>query len=195
MNKIRNFLLSIALTTSLAAIAPMSHAAHEGHTYDSYGEAVGNKAGRAFGNLIGAPLEIPKNMINTVNDSNLVYGVIGGLAKGILHTLGRLGAGITDLITFPLPTQPIASPAFIGNDFDVDTTYGPYFRLQDYGTAYVAAPKKDDYPMATNTDQSDALAEANRRALAAEQAAERAARSAAETNRKLDNMFQKSMMK
>ncbi|HEY8096561.1 MAG TPA: exosortase system-associated protein, TIGR04073 family [Methylobacter sp.] len=98
---------------------------------NSYGSKVGNKALNAFANLTTSVLEIPKNIINTTNQSNVIYGTIGGLFKGLVHTAGRIGVGITDLLTIPLPTRPITYPLYIWNDFDVDTTYGPVFRLDD----------------------------------------------------------------
>jgi len=95
----------------------------------SYGSKIGNKALNGFANLATAPLEIPKNIINTTNQSNIFYGVIGGLFKGIVNTGGRIGVGVADLATFPIPTNPIAYPVYIWDDFDVDTTYGDTFRL------------------------------------------------------------------
>lgn len=95
----------------------------------SYGRKIGKKALSGWANLSLGFLEIPKNIINTTNQSNFFYGVFGGLLKGIVNTVGRMGVGIADLITFPLPTKPIARPVFIWDNFDVDTTYGEVFRL------------------------------------------------------------------
>jgi putative exosortase-associated protein (TIGR04073 family) len=95
----------------------------------SYGSKVGHKALNALANIATAELEIPKNIINTVNDSNIILGTVGGLMKGIIHTLGRIGVGVVDLITAPIPTKPIAQPAYIWEDYDIDTTYGDVFRL------------------------------------------------------------------
>lgn len=95
----------------------------------SYGEKVGYKAANAFANLTTGILEIPKNIINTMNQSNFFYGVTGGFVKGTVNTLGRMGCGIIDLITLPLPTKPIANPPFIWDNFDVDTTYGDVLRV------------------------------------------------------------------
>jgi putative exosortase-associated protein (TIGR04073 family) len=96
----------------------------------SYGQKVGNKALNGFANLTTSPLEIPKNIINTMNKSNFFYGVVGGFFKGLINTVGRIGCGIADLLTFPLPTKPIAYPLYIWDDFDVDTTYGEVYRLK-----------------------------------------------------------------
>ena len=54
---------------------------------------------------------------------------MGGFFKGLVNTAGRIGCGIADLLTFPLPTQPVAYPLYIWDDFDVDTTYGDVMRL------------------------------------------------------------------
>lgn len=95
----------------------------------SYTEKVGNKLLNAVANMTTSPLELPKNIINTMNQSNFFYGVFGGFLKGIVNVLGRTGCGIADFITYPLPTKPIAYPVYIWDDFDVDTTYGEVFRL------------------------------------------------------------------
>lgn len=109
--------------------APVSRA--DKPQQQSYGDKVGNKALNAFANLTTGVLEIPKNIINTTNKSNIFYGVVGGLFKGLVHTGGRIGVGIADLVTIPLPTKPIAHPRYIWENFDVDTTYGPVFRLDE----------------------------------------------------------------
>jgi len=96
-----------------------------------YGSKVGNKALNGFANMSTAVLEIPKNIINTTNDSNIIYGAVGGLAKGLLNTMGRLVTGMTDFVTAPIPTKPIVYPNYIWDDFDADTTYGKTFRLKN----------------------------------------------------------------
>ncbi len=105
----------------------------------SYGEKVANKALNAFANMTTSPLELPKNIINTMNQSNFFYGVFGGFLKGLVNTLGRTGCGIADFITIPLPTKPIVYPVYIWDDFDADTGYGEVFRLD--------TTKKTDQPV------------------------------------------------
>jgi putative exosortase-associated protein (TIGR04073 family) len=95
----------------------------------SYGEKVANKALNAFANIATSPLELPKNIINTTNQSNFFYGVFGGFLKGLVNLMGRMGCGIADFITIPLPTKPIVYPMYIWDDFDADTSYGGVFRL------------------------------------------------------------------
>ena len=151
MTKFQRFFVFHLLIPIFMAYTPMSQAdmqqpgyggqASDNRTYtpnpsadapikqQSYGEKVGNKALVAFANLTTSPLEIPKNIINTMNQSNFFYGVFGGFLKGLVNTLGRTGCGIADLITLPLPTKPVAYPVYIWDDFDVDTTYGEVYRL------------------------------------------------------------------
>jgi putative exosortase-associated protein (TIGR04073 family) len=151
MTKFNRFYVFLLFTSLLLAYMPMTQAdmqqqnygnpIGENRTYtpitsadnplkqSSYGEKIGNKALNAFANLTTSPLEIPKNIINTMNQSNFFYGVFGGFIKGLVNTLGRTGCGIADLITLPIPTKPIAHPVYIWDDFDMDTTYGEVFRL------------------------------------------------------------------
>ena len=119
--------LKLLLTTLLIVTSSISFADEQ----QSYGSKVGNKALNGFANLTTSALEIPKNIINTTNDSNVAWGFVGGLAKGILNTVGRMMVGLTDLVTFPLPTKPFIYPKYVWDDFDEDTTYGEVFRLQE----------------------------------------------------------------
>ncbi|QPK62005.1 exosortase system-associated protein, TIGR04073 family [Methylomonas sp. LL1] len=92
---------------------------------ESYGEIVGRKLLSGLGNMTTAVAEVPKNIIIVNNESNFAYAFSGGLLKGILHTVGRMGVGIADLITAPIPTYPIVHPGFVWEDFYSETTYGP----------------------------------------------------------------------
>ncbi|PPC89415.1 MAG: exosortase [Methylobacter sp.] len=90
-----------------------------------------NKALNGFANMTTAAVEIPKNIINTSNDSNIIYGIVGGILKGTIHTVGRISVGLLDLITFPIPTKPIVQPNYVWQNFKIDTTYGDLFSLSD----------------------------------------------------------------
>jgi putative exosortase-associated protein (TIGR04073 family) len=144
MIKCYRFYVALIFTGLLMAYTPMSQAdmgQQQGYVYNpvnnadaplqpaSYGEKIGNKALIGFANLTTGILEIPKNMINTINQGNFFYGVGGGFIKGTVNTLGRMGCGIADIITLPIPTNPVAYPVFIWDDFDADTTYGEALRL------------------------------------------------------------------
>lgn len=116
-------LLMVGLTTA----APLLQA----EEYESYGHIVGRKLTSSLANLAVAPLEIPKCVIieNNAEGSNFIYGFLGGGMEGVLHTFGRLGTGLLDILTFPLPTQPSVKPLYVWQDFDTKTTYGPVLRV------------------------------------------------------------------
>jgi putative exosortase-associated protein (TIGR04073 family) len=98
------------------------------------------KAASGFANMGLGWIEIPKNVINTSNEwNNVLFGMTGGLVKGTLHMLGRTVSGVVDLVTFPLPTQPIAQPPFVWQNFTMETQYGPIFKLQSQSRTPQAA--------------------------------------------------------
>jgi putative exosortase-associated protein (TIGR04073 family) len=201
MTKFNRF-FSFLLTGLLMAYIPMAQADMQQQTYgnqvganrtfppvnnthdpleQSYGEKIGNKAMNGFANITTSPLEMPKNIINTMNQSNFFYGVFGGFIKGLVNTLGRTGCGIADLITFPIPTKPIAYPVYIWDDFDIDTTYGEVFRLDKTQKAD-QAPVAQPVPTAVTTPPKAAIVD-------------RSNQYNQETNRKLDTAFKQEMQK
>lgn len=95
----------------------------------TYGEMVRAKLASGITNMAFGLAELPKNVINTSNEVNVLLGATGGVLKGTLHTLGRLLAGTLDFITFPVPSQPITHPAYVWQQFGTDTTYGPFFDM------------------------------------------------------------------
>jgi putative exosortase-associated protein (TIGR04073 family) len=136
MPPVNRFYVALLFACFFISYTPITQAEMQQQNYDnalpdnaSYGTKIGNKALIAFANITTSPLELPKNIINTMNQSNFFYGVFGGFLKGLVNTLGRTGCGIADLLTFPLPTKPVAHPLYIWDDFDVDTTYGDVYRL------------------------------------------------------------------
>lgn len=135
---IRN--LSLAILLSGASPWAMAEA--------SYGEMVRTKLASGLTNMSFGLFEIPKNVINTSNEVNVLLGATGGVLKGTLHTVGRLLAGSVDFLTFLVPSQPITHPAYVWEDFKTDTTYGPFFDMNR--TPRVAKPA----PVATKAPQT-----------------------------------------
>lgn len=119
----------------------------------TYGDMVRTKLASGLTNMTFGIAEMPKNIINTSNEVNALFGVTGGVLKGTLHTMGRLLAGGLDFITFPVPSQPITHPTFVWQQFNVDTTYGPYFDMSRRPPEDKAAttPYRPARPMATGT--------------------------------------------
>jgi putative exosortase-associated protein (TIGR04073 family) len=98
----------------------------------TYERKVGDKALNGLANIGGSAWEIPKNVINTTNDNNIFFGLVGGTLKGILNGLGRLTVGAVDLVTAPIPTKPVTYPLRSWENTKVDTSYGNIFELDPY---------------------------------------------------------------
>ncbi|MEQ1528830.1 MAG: exosortase system-associated protein, TIGR04073 family [Methylococcales bacterium] len=182
MFKFNRLLVSLFLTGFLITFASASPA-DDVTDKRSYGQKVGDKALNGFTNLTTGILEIPKSIITTTNESNIIYGAVGGLFKGMVHTAGRMGVGITDLITAPLPTKPIAHPGYIWDDFDTETTYGDTFRLDR--TQKIKAPVAELPPPRPVVPMM----------VPAAPVQDRSELYNANTNKKLDRLFKKEMMK
>ncbi|MDI1292896.1 MAG: exosortase system-associated protein, TIGR04073 family [Methylobacter sp.] len=198
MRKLSRFFVPLLFVGLFTAYAPLTQAEmHYGNTITvpvmqteqsqcrSYGGKVGNKALNAFANLTTGVLEIPKNIINTTNQSNIVYGTVGGLFKGLIHTAGRIGVGIADLVTIPLPTMPIAQPEYIWEDFDVDTSYGPVFRLDNC---------QEESPI-VQAPVAESVIDAPAVIAPKPEPIDNSKQYRQETNQKLDTIFKKEMMK
>ncbi len=133
--QIKSGKILISLMLCSLIFSPLALAQEEEESYGSY---VGRKLGTGFANLATGWIELPKNAINTTNDMDtkyVIFGVIGGTIKGVLHTVGRTLTGAIDVVTFPIPTKPMIKQGYVWRAFEDDTTYGPYFRLrgsQDY---------------------------------------------------------------
>lgn len=95
-----------------------------------YGERVGRKFGSGYTNMVLGLAEIPKNAIITTNQTNALFGATGGVFKGILHGVGRTLAGALDLITCPYPSEPIPKPAYVWENFQTETQYGPMLQIK-----------------------------------------------------------------
>ncbi len=93
----------------------------------TYGEKVKAKAGSGVVNVVSAPLEIPKSIVNITNDSNFIFGIVGGGIEGLLNTAGRIANGVSDLVTAPVPTKPVVYPERVWEDMNAETTYGDIY--------------------------------------------------------------------
>lgn len=129
--KTTNQHLWVVVCAILAAVSSWQLHADEPPPQADYSTQVQTKAENGIVNITSAPLEIPKNIINTTNESNIIFGFVGGTLKGVINTIGRVLTGTADLVTAPLPTQPVTDPNHVWDDFDQDTTYGDLFRLPE----------------------------------------------------------------
>lgn len=120
-------LACLLLTGLLSAAAPV-----RAEPTESYGEIVGRKLANGLANITTSVAEIPKNIIIVNNQSNFAYGFVGGTMKGLLNMAGRMGVGILDLVSAPIPTYPIVYPNYVWDDFYSETIYGPAMVAQQH---------------------------------------------------------------
>jgi putative exosortase-associated protein (TIGR04073 family) len=151
----------------------------------SYGQKVREKFLRTMTNLSFGGVEIPKNIVNVTNDSNIFFGLTGGLLKGLVNTLGRTAVGVTDLLTLPVPTQPVAYPIYVWDEFDTDTRYDSLFRSDSCPPNDTVIATPEAMPPAARPEiivpsrpVPDNLGQNN-----------------SQTNRKLDTLFKRQMTK
>lgn len=123
MKRNSRMLAALTLAASLGASSPLM-----ADETESYGQTFGRKVVNGLANITTSSLEIPKNIIIVNNQSNVIYGFIGGTFKGLLNMGGRIGVGVLDLVSAPIPTQPIVYPLYVWDNFDAETTYGKAFR-------------------------------------------------------------------
>lgn len=91
---------------------------------DNYGSQVADKFARGFANTVTGWVELPKNISNTTKESNIGMGLTVGLAKGVMHTVGRTVVGAVELVTFFIPSPEYVRPRYVWDPFDKETTYG-----------------------------------------------------------------------
>lgn len=111
---------------------------NSGQNYAAYGEGgrsyiatVGEKFGTGASNTVACLVEIPKTMYTSSQRDGWASGLTLGFFKGFLNTLGRALFGMTDMLTFMIPTKPMLAPALIWQDFGTETSYKNTWELYD----------------------------------------------------------------
>ncbi len=118
----------ILFTLLIAGLLPTAATAQAPQPTETYEQTVARKVKSGIINITTSVIEIPKNIIIVSNQTNVLFGLAGGLVLGGVDLLGKTGAGLADLLTAPIPTEPIVFPPYAFSDFDKPTTYGPIFR-------------------------------------------------------------------
>ncbi len=62
-----------------------------------------HKVGRGVVNVLTSWIELPKQIHHGAQEDNPVVGLGQGLVKGVTLTVLRLGVGLYEAVTFPLP--------------------------------------------------------------------------------------------
>ena len=92
----KKFLVILAMVGFIGALAASKASAYD----DSY-----RKLKRGAINVVSSPLEIPKNIVDEVKKDEVKpllkpFAALGGLFKGAVFMLGRMGSGFWDMATF-----------------------------------------------------------------------------------------------
>lgn len=103
------FVLSIALPTGASA---------EGNDR-AYPVEILWKLGRGVHNVLRSPSEVPTNMLKEArgaemaggNSGSQMVGYFVGTFTGIGYMAARIGTGVFDVVTFPVPSGPIMEPS------------------------------------------------------------------------------------
>ncbi len=113
----RTFILAAVMVLFTAT----SFAADEGYLYGR----IATKVKRGVVNVISSPLEIPKEIKahwdegGTDPIKKTAY-VFGGVVKGLVNTVGRVGSGLWDIFTLNLDipgnNEPLMKPDYVWDD-------------------------------------------------------------------------------
>jgi putative exosortase-associated protein (TIGR04073 family) len=121
--------LALVLVGLSIGLGPAARAETSGSR--SYAATVGEKFGIGVSNAATGWVELPKTMyVSSVQDGP-ASGLTLGFFKGIANLAGRSLLGVTDIVTFMIPTKPMISPPVIWENFDQETSYGSTWELYD----------------------------------------------------------------
>ena len=77
-------------------------------------DSAATKFGRGICNVVASPGEYVVQTAKLMKTNDPVTAYFGGIAQGTCWMLGRIGVGIYDLVTFPVPLpkhyKPIMNP-------------------------------------------------------------------------------------
>ncbi len=68
----------------------------------NYASGLALKLGRGLSNVLLSPVELPASVCGNICDRG-VWGVIVGPFDGAVTGVERIGAGVLDVVTFPVP--------------------------------------------------------------------------------------------
>lgn len=108
--------LSVALALALTPIAPDVAAAGSDRAYPVQ---IVSKLWRGAVNVLLSPAELPVNSYKEARRAEMTGGNAGqtmvgygtGFVTGVGYGVARVGVGLFDMVTFPIPTAPVMQPA------------------------------------------------------------------------------------
>ena len=82
-------------------------------SHAGYMENIVRKLGRGCSNVVGIPVELFANIEDVAKESGLVAGATYGTCRGVYHGLFRGVLGVYEILTFPIPQEPVVLPEFV----------------------------------------------------------------------------------
>lgn len=114
----KKMLKLVAVALMFAAVVMPASAVDE---YDSSGPLT--KLGRGIANVAFGPLELLKQPYDVNQNMGAIPAVTYGVLRGVCYTIARIGVGVADIITFPMPL-----PGCTDDPQDYGWGYGPLMR-------------------------------------------------------------------
>lgn len=88
-----------------------------------YPADTGDKLARGLSNTALGWLEFFKNTYNEPAHNGMLHFPVG-LMKGAAHVCGRTAVGVIELVSFPIPSEPLVHASHIWEQAGTETTYG-----------------------------------------------------------------------
>lgn len=110
----RRVLIGLVVVAWVLAVAPPASAEQD------TGRLVATKLFRGIVNAASGWMEIPKQMIQTSQESGAAKGWTWGFAKGIGYAVARSVIGAYEIVTFPIPVpeeyRAVMHPEYVLSD-------------------------------------------------------------------------------
>lgn len=80
----------------------------------AFADNAGDKLGRGIADVVTSPFELFKGMGDAEDENGIIAGFTTGLLKGVGHFFKRLGVGVYEIVTFPIPkyTSILTDPEY-----------------------------------------------------------------------------------
>jgi len=114
--------LAMACLTLLLMFSSQSWA-DQPKEQQSWGSRFVAKASHGFANMGTGFIELPKNIANITDDSNIFAGLTLGVVRGVVQAVTRTLVGGAEFLTSPIPTDDYVTPGYVWERFSEDTRY------------------------------------------------------------------------
>ena len=102
MRPSKSFRIFVVILAMLAVTAPAGFAGES--TAGDYFSGMGKQLGRGVWNVVSSPAEIPCTMNHDIKESGGA-GAATGFGKGLAFFLRRAVVGVSELLTFVMPSE------------------------------------------------------------------------------------------